>query len=286
MATSKNVVFDVVGTLVSYDKLYEAIDARLGDRLRAEGIKPILFGYCWIEVTEREYTYMSMSGHYKPFAEVFMAIFWRMLFKAGIEEPRSFADEDDLASIMEGYMKMEMRPGAKECVAKLRDAGFTVWGFTMGDLKRVGAYFVSGGIDMPAENLLSCDTSALGKPDPEAYRPLLKKLSSSRNQKPWFAAGHMWDVSAARRTGCVSIRMNERISLMYDVGSRERTVRYGKRNRSQSYLAIWMFSQILYPRWLTRSLLLQIERIDTRARKSNRIKTISLRCVGGPSRSC
>lgn len=180
--------------------MFEAIDARLGDRLRAEGIKPSLLGYCWIEVAEREYTYLSMSGLYKPYAEIFKAIFWRMLYKAGVEEPRKFADDDDLAFIMEGYMSMELRPGAKECVSKLREAGFTVWAFTMGDLKRVGGYFANGGIELPAENLLSCDTNSLGKPDPEAYRPLLERLSIN-GSTPWFAAGHMWDVSAAKRTG-------------------------------------------------------------------------------------
>ena len=53
MATRKNVVFDVVGTLACYDELYNGIDARLGDKLRAEGIKPSLLGYTWIEVAER-----------------------------------------------------------------------------------------------------------------------------------------------------------------------------------------------------------------------------------------
>ncbi|CZT19123.1 related to 2-haloalkanoic acid dehalogenase [Ramularia collo-cygni] len=201
MASSKNVVFDVVGTLVGYAELFDAIDARLGDRLRAEGIKPSLLGYCWIEVAEREYTYLSMSGLYRGYAEVFTAIFWRMLYKAGIEEPRKFADAEDLAFIMEGFKKMGLRPGAKECISKLRDAGFTVWAFTMEDLGRVGTCFASGGVDMPAENLLSCDTSAIGKPDPEAYKPLLKQLSTPGKQAPWFAAGHMWDVSAARRNG-------------------------------------------------------------------------------------
>ncbi|RMY62139.1 hypothetical protein D0865_00620 [Hortaea werneckii] len=70
----------------------------------------------------------------------------------------------------------------------------------MGDLSRVGVYFTQAGIDMPAEHLRSCDSSKIGKPDPEAYRPLLKQLSSEGSM-PWFAAAHMWDVSAARRTG-------------------------------------------------------------------------------------
>lgn len=198
--SSKNVVFDCVGTLVGYDKLFEAIDERLGDRLRAEGVKPTLFGYTWIEVAEREYTYLSMSGLYRSFADIFRAIFWRMLFKAGVPEPRNFATTDDLAYIMQGYKAMELRPGAKECIEKLRGAGFTVYGFTMGDLERVGGYFRNAGIELPKEHLLSCDTRSLGKPDPEAYKPLLQQLSADGSQ-PWFAAAHMWDVSAAKRTG-------------------------------------------------------------------------------------
>ncbi|RMY26048.1 hypothetical protein D0867_00309 [Hortaea werneckii] len=199
---NKNIVFDVVGTLVGYEKLYEVIESRLGSKMRAQGIGPTaMFGYMWIEVAEREYTYLSMSGAYVPYVQVFESIFWRMLWKAGILEPRKFATSEDLGAIMEeGYKKMEMRPGAKECVQKLREAGFTVWAFTMGDLSRVSGYFTQAGIDMPAENLKSCDSSKIGKPDPEAYRPLLKQLSGD-GSLPWFAAAHMWDVSAARRTG-------------------------------------------------------------------------------------
>ncbi|KAL2834913.1 FAD dependent oxidoreductase-domain-containing protein [Aspergillus cavernicola] len=200
--SSKNVVFDVVGTLVGYDHLFTAIDTQLGPRLRAEGIKPTLLGYTWIEVAEREYTYLSMSGAYTPFATVFRALFYRMLWMAGITEPRDFASEQDLEGIMAEYTGLKMRPGAGECVQKLRDAGFTVWCFTAGDIKRVGGYFANAGILMPAENLLSCDTTGVGKPDPAAYRPLLEKLVAENEGKtPWFAAGHMWDVSAARRAG-------------------------------------------------------------------------------------
>lgn len=125
-ANKKNVVFDVVGTLVSYDKIFQALETRLGDKLREEGIKPALLGYTWLEAAEREYTYLSMSGRYKAFATVFETIFFRMLWMAGIEEPRTFASPEDLKYIMSEYMHLEMRPGAKECVAKLREAGFKV----------------------------------------------------------------------------------------------------------------------------------------------------------------
>ncbi|KAK3707713.1 hypothetical protein LTR37_011890 [Vermiconidia calcicola] len=168
MSGSKNIVFDVVGTLASYDKFYE--------------------------------TYVSMIGRYISSSTIFERIFWRMLWKSGISEPREFATEQDLSALMKGYANLQMRPGAAECVQKLRDAGFTVWGFTMGDLQRVQSYFDNSSINMPKENLLSCDSAKVGKPDPEAYKPLLKRLSSGGSQ-PWFAAAHQWDASAARSTG-------------------------------------------------------------------------------------
>ncbi|KAJ5671013.1 hypothetical protein N7507_000140 [Penicillium longicatenatum] len=203
MASSKNVVFDIVGTLVSYDHLYNAIDRRLGDRLRAEGIKPWLLGSAWMETAEREYTNLSISGRYAPYAKVFESLFYRILgMMGGIENPRVFASAEDLAYIMHEYQSLTMRPGAAECVQKLRDAGFTVWALTAADLKRVGGYFEKAGIELPAENLLSCDSAGVGKPDLAAYTPLLERLTAENEGKiPWFAAAHMWDVSAARRAG-------------------------------------------------------------------------------------
>jgi 2-haloacid dehalogenase len=78
------------------------------------------------------------------------------------------------------------------------------WAFTAGDLKRVGGYFASAGIEMPEANLLSCDSTKIGKPSPEAYAPLLADLRKGGGE-PWFAAAHMWDVSAARSVGYVHL---------------------------------------------------------------------------------
>ena len=204
MATGKNIVFDVVGTLACYDELYNGIDARLGDKLRAEGIKPSLLGYTWIEVAEREYTYLSMAGAYKPFDTVFEAVFYRVLFSAGIEDPKAFASADDLAFIMEANSRMKLRDGAVECITILREAGFTVWAMTAADKERVRGYFANAGLDLPAENLLSSDDTGIGKPALNGYVPLYEQLA--KEGKPWFAAAHKWDVSAAHRVGYVASR--------------------------------------------------------------------------------
>jgi len=184
---------------MSYQAFFTAIDQRLGSKLKAEGIKPQLLGFAWMEAAEREYTYLSISGRYVIFQDVFQALFYRMLWMAGIEEPRKFATDEDNEYIMEQYTKLQPRPGLKECFAKLRAAGFTVKALTAGDLMRVGGYFKQSGIDLPADDLVSCDTIGVAKPAPGAYTPLLEKLGKS--DSTWFAAAHMWDVSAAKRAG-------------------------------------------------------------------------------------
>ncbi|KAH6640095.1 haloacid dehalogenase-like hydrolase [Truncatella angustata] len=200
MSNNKSIVFDVVGTLVSYDRLFVAIDSRLGDRLRAQGIQPKLLGCCWLETAEREYTYLSLNGRYVVFFEIFEALFFRVLMYAGISQPRTFAMPEDVQYIIGEWRKLDLRPGAAECISKLREAGFTVYCFTTAELSRVQGYFDRGGVEMPAEHLISCDTAGLAKPIPEAYKQIWGKFSSS-SVKPWFAAAHMWDVSAATKVG-------------------------------------------------------------------------------------
>lgn len=251
----KHVVFDVVGTCVSYDVIFDAIDARLGDRLRAEGIKPKLLGYTWFEAAEREYTYLSMSGRYKRFYDVFAALFYRMLWMAGIEEPRAFATDDDLAYILGRFMELDARPGVAECFQILRDSGFTCWAFTAGDVKRVAGYFVRNGIDMPEENFLSCDSLEIGKPAPDAYQVLLKQFGA---EESWFAAAHMWDVSAAKSTGCVFSFFFFLLSANLIPGclqrsvitaSRAPTVPSGKRNPARRSSARWTSWPTAFRTW-------------------------------------
>ena len=47
---------------------------------------------------------------------------------------------------------------------------------------------------------MQCDQSGVAKPAPGSYKPLLDKFHAAGDEA-WFAAAHMWDVSAARRTG-------------------------------------------------------------------------------------
>ncbi|KAH8885262.1 HAD-like protein [Thozetella sp. PMI_491] len=197
---NKHVVFDVVGTCVSYDAFFDAIEARIGERLKARNIGSRLFGYAWMEAGEREYTYLSISGNYIKFFDIFRSIFYRTLWQAGIEEPRKFATDEDREFLLASYRTLKPREGLLECFTRLRKGGYTVWALTAGDTERVGGYLAAGGVDFPSENFVSCDTIGIGKPAPESYQYIIDKFPKE-NQETWFAAAHMWDAAAARRCG-------------------------------------------------------------------------------------
>ncbi|KAI5236629.1 2-haloalkanoic acid dehalogenase [Aureobasidium subglaciale] len=195
----KHVVFDVVGTCVSYSAFFSRISSVLGPRLLANNITPKLFGFAWMESSEREFTYLSISSRYTPYKQVFATMFYRILWMSGIENPREFATDMERDEIVASYSELELREGVQETFGMLRDAGFTVWCLTTGDVERVRGYFVKANVDMPLENFRSCDGMGVAKPALAAYRPLFE--SFGKEEEKWFAAAHYWDVSAAKIVG-------------------------------------------------------------------------------------
>jgi len=118
---------------------------------------------------------------------------------SGIENPREFANDEQRDKILATFSQLAPREGIKEAFELLREAGFTIWCFTTADIKRVQGYFAKSGIEMPEKNFTSCDTKGVAKPALAAYESVLAKLGN--DEVKWFAAAHMWDVSAAKRVG-------------------------------------------------------------------------------------
>ncbi|KAG4441752.1 hypothetical protein IFR05_002743 [Cadophora sp. M221] len=210
MAPKKHIVFDVVGTCVSFDAFYDRIEQILGPRLLAQHVNARHFGYTWKEAAELEFYFLLLSERYTPYGEIFKAVFYRTLHMAGISNAREFATEAERDACQAAYSELEFRPGCVEMMGKLRGAGWTVWCLTTGDVKRVRGYFLNAGLEMPVENFVSCDQFAevdpvtgakkgVYKPMMAAYRPMLK-LFAEEDEK-WFGAAHMWDVSAAVKAG-------------------------------------------------------------------------------------
>ncbi|PYI03198.1 2-haloalkanoic acid dehalogenase [Aspergillus sclerotiicarbonarius CBS 121057] len=197
-----HVVFDVVGTCVSFDAFYRTIDQTLGPQLRSHNITAQTLGFTWMTNAELQFTFLSISESYKPYKLVLAELFYQTLHMIGVTDPHAFATPEQRDACVEGYSALELRPGTRDCFAKLRAAGFTVWCLTTGDTARVRGYFERAGVDMPLENFLSCDTAGVAKPALAAYRPALDKLNEADAAgEKWFAAAHLWDVAAATKVG-------------------------------------------------------------------------------------
>ncbi|KAI2722541.1 hypothetical protein CBS147332_3470 [Penicillium roqueforti] len=206
----KHAVFDVVGTCVSFDFFIDTIEDILGPRLRANQLSANAFGYAWMQAAELESLMLQMSKRCVPYKKVFKALFYRVLYLSGIQNPRSFATDEERDICQDAYSKLELRPDCRAMMEKLRKNGFTIWCLTTGDTERVGGYFKRAGFEMPAENLVSCHQFMkyesemespldMVKPSMGSYQPMLDKFEPEDDK--WFVAAHMWDVSAAVKAG-------------------------------------------------------------------------------------
>lgn len=196
---AKHVVFDIVGTCVSFDAYYKRIEKVMGPKLGQHSITAKHFGFTWQTAAELEFTFLSVAGSYLPYKDVMRGLFYRTLWMAGIADPSAFATDEEREACIEGYSSLQLRQDCGACFQKLRDAGFTVWCFTTGDIQRVKGYFDRGGVDMPVDNIVSCDGLGVAKPALAAYESVWKRLG--KDDVKWFAAAHMWDVSAATKVG-------------------------------------------------------------------------------------
>ncbi|PKX91097.1 putative 2-haloalkanoic acid dehalogenase [Aspergillus novofumigatus IBT 16806] len=188
----KHIIFDVVGTCVSFDAYFASIAATIGPKLSTYNITPNHFGYTWMTAAELEFTFLSISESYRPYKDVMRALFYRSLFMAGVADPRSVFTDEERDACIAGYASLQLRPELGPAFEKLRNAGFEVWCLTTGDVER-------GGVEMPVERVLSCDGLRVAKPALGAYRAAIGKIGA--DDEKWFAAAHLWDVSAAVRAG-------------------------------------------------------------------------------------
>lgn len=202
-----DIVFDIVGTCISYEKCIEAIEFKMGERFKKSGIDSRLFFFFWLAGCERDYSYLSQCKKYQTFGDIFKYTFYRSLFFAGVKEPREYATDDDLDYIFGEWYKLEGRPELKEMFKRLRDYGFTIWCLTDASHDRVAGYFKRSNVLMPDENLISCDSLGVGKPEAAVYEYIAEKIPSSGNDA-FFAASHMWDSIAAKQGGFITAWSN------------------------------------------------------------------------------
>ncbi|KAJ6593223.1 HAD-like domain-containing protein [Mycena capillaripes] len=194
------VVFDVVGTCFGYDSVEDSLRDLFAAQAASSvaAVPPGLFFSAWTSNAEKDFQYLSVLQKFRSHSTLLKKAFYRTLEDAGVSAS-SVGDADVDLLISQYSNNLTPRPGLSEMVQILRDAGFTVWCCSDASPERVRGYFEKAGIDMPMENLLSCNMCGAAKPDPKVYKMAKKELGNA--DVTVFAAAHAWDLAGARKEG-------------------------------------------------------------------------------------
>ncbi|KAJ7033398.1 haloacid dehalogenase [Mycena alexandri] len=145
-----------------------------------------LFFNAWMSNAEVDFQRLSVLQKFRPHSTLLKKAFYTTMQDAGIATSSvAAADIDRLISQYSD--NLTPRSGLAEMMQTLRSDGFTVYCCSDASPERVQGYFAKAGIDMPMDNLFSCDMM------------VREKLSSAGVIV--FAAAHAWDLAGARNAG-------------------------------------------------------------------------------------
>ncbi|KAF1945206.1 HAD-like protein [Clathrospora elynae] len=201
---TKSASFDVIGTCFEFSAPIAAINSRLGPKLTTAAVDPKTLFFSWFYAAQRDFTYVSLAGSYKPIAEILKLTFRRAC--RIVDLPAEAVTDEDIEELMKAFKAMGPREGLKRCFDGLREVGWDVYGVTNGGSQTSLNYYHAANIDLDRDHLLSCDDLKIAKPDVKVYENANKHLTSRGLGKDgdgerWFVAAHAWDCIAARKAG-------------------------------------------------------------------------------------
>ncbi|KAJ1337229.1 2-haloacid dehalogenase [Microdochium nivale] len=204
--------FDVIGTCFDFSGPITAIHDRLSHKFPTAKRDPTTLFFSWFYAAQRDFTYVSLAGSYKPIADVLRLTLRRACLTVAEDNADDGGDisnvvsDDDVQVIMAAFKGgMAPRKGLKACFDGLRDADWDVYAVTNGGVETSLGYYRDADIALDRDHLLSCDDLKVAKPDVRVYERAQGHLSkqglAEDDGQRWFVAAHAWDLIAARAAG-------------------------------------------------------------------------------------
>lgn len=188
------IVFDVLGTLFTFTPFTTSLQY-LFPELPSSTAQAITDD--WFHSSQRDFTYLSLSGRYTPIAEVLKASLPRVLLMNGLTPP------ENLGPIMSNFQSLPARSGFAEAVRLLTSTGkYKLVAATNGGLDSTQGLLRGALGDSAASkwDVFSCDEIKVAKPNKEVYEKVWEKIGG-KEQSAWFVASHTWDLLAAKNAG-------------------------------------------------------------------------------------
>ena len=183
MSPAKIVVFDIIGTCFSLEKLRQTL---------IEFGAPNCALELWFARSLRDAFAFSHAGGYKPLKEILQAELPLTLQTFDLT-----FDSNERAQIMSGLKELELQHSAREAFEALANEGWEIMALTNGSQDFTYDLLDKEGVKSYFTGVYSCDAIAKTKPHPEVYQMIpVDNLS-----EVWLVAAHAWDIAGAIKAG-------------------------------------------------------------------------------------
>lgn len=175
--------FDIIGTCFSLEKPRQAL-ARLGAPEHALEL--------WFAQSLRDSFGFSHAGGYIPLKDMLQAELPRTLAQLGVDAPA-----DGLQAVLATFAELDPRPDLANTARHLGDRGWRLLALTNGAAGTTRALLERAGVLDRFQDLLSCDSISVTKPNRAVYQMALERAAG----ETWLLAAHAWDIAGAARAG-------------------------------------------------------------------------------------
>ena len=170
------VVFDIIGTCFSLDKLQQQL-TELGAPVNATKL--------WFSQSLRDAFALSHAGGYQPLKEILSAELPRTLNLFQIE-----LNSNQRSQVMEKLSQLELNQEAEAAFKLLTEAGYRIVALTNGSESATQKLLERAGVERYFSEVYSCDAIAITKPHQDVY----KMVKTDHLNRTWLVAAHAWDI--------------------------------------------------------------------------------------------
>lgn len=178
------IVFDVVGTLFSLDRVRE--------QMREQGLPPEMLPWWFARLLQTAMA-ATLANRYLPFRQAAQLSLTQVLTLA--DRPASLAEP-----ILESMKGLDPWPDADTCVRRLRSEGHRLIALTNSSLDAAEGLLRKAGLREGFESVVSADEAGACKPDPRPYRLALEQ-AGGKPAEACMVAAHGWDIVGADAAG-------------------------------------------------------------------------------------
>ena len=183
MTERRIVVFDIIGTCFSLDKLQQQL---------TEFGAPLGTTKLWFSQSLRDAFALSHAGGYQPLKEILQAELPRTLKLLEVE-----LNSSERSQVMEQLSQLELNQSAESAFKLLTEAGYQIAALTNGSKSATEKLLERAGVQKYFSEVYSCDAIAITKPHQDVY----KMVKTQNLSQTWLVAAHAWDIMGAIQVG-------------------------------------------------------------------------------------